>query len=74
MLEPCEAKVSRTVLRGLGGSNPARLLDRGWGLVWRETGAVRNARASRGQAAYARKRRSGEKDSVAFRLRMTDGC
>ena len=30
-LEPCEGKLSRTVLRGLGGSNPARLLDRGWG-------------------------------------------
>jgi hypothetical protein len=31
-LEPCEGKLSCTVLRGLGGSNPARLLDRGW--VW----------------------------------------
>jgi hypothetical protein len=30
-LEPCEVKLSRPVLRGLGGSNPARLLDRGWG-------------------------------------------
>ena len=30
-LEPCEGKLSCTVLRGLGGSNPARLLDRGWG-------------------------------------------
>src|ERR1700694_1472220 len=29
-LEPREGKLSRTVLRGLGGSNPARLLDRGW--------------------------------------------
>ena len=55
-------------------SDSAVSAKRGWGLVWRETGAVRNARASRGQAAYARKRRSGEKDSVAFRLRMTDGC
>ena len=26
-LEPCEGKLSCTVLRGLGGSNPARLLD-----------------------------------------------
>ncbi len=26
--EPCEGKLSCTVLRGLGGSNPARLLDR----------------------------------------------
>src|SRR6266496_3303985 len=31
-LEPYEGKLSRTVLRGLGGSNPARPLDRGW--VW----------------------------------------
>jgi hypothetical protein len=29
-LEPCEGKLSRTVLRGLGGSNPARLLDRSY--------------------------------------------
>jgi len=28
-LEPCEGKLSRTVLRGLGGSNPVQLLDRG---------------------------------------------
>jgi len=47
-LEPCEGKLSCTVLRRLGGSNPARLLDPGLGLVWRETGAVRNARPSRG--------------------------
>jgi hypothetical protein len=39
------------------------------GLVWRETGAVRNARPSRGQAATARGGRSGEKDGVAFRCR-----
>ena len=32
---------------------------------WRETGAIRNARPSRGQAANARKRRSG-KDGAAF--------
>jgi len=31
------------------------------GLVWRETGAVRNARPRRGQAASTRRRRSGEK-------------
>ncbi len=30
-------------------------------LVWRETGAVRNARPSRGRAASTRKRRSGKK-------------
>jgi hypothetical protein len=28
VLEPCEAKVSRTVLRGLGAGNRAWLLDR----------------------------------------------
>ncbi|OUN20338.1 ABC transporter ATP-binding protein, partial [Blautia sp. An81] len=27
MLEPCEGKLSRTVLRGEGGSNTADLLD-----------------------------------------------
>jgi len=27
-LEPCAAKVARTVLRGLGRSNPAQLPDR----------------------------------------------
>ena len=31
--------------------------------VWRETGAVRNARPSRGQAAPTRKRRSGIEDA-----------
>ena len=30
---------------------------RGWGLVWRETGAVRNVCPSRGQAASTRGRR-----------------
>jgi len=30
--------------------------NRSWFLVWRETGAVRNARPSRGQAACTRKR------------------
>jgi hypothetical protein len=32
-------------------SESAVSAKRGWGLVWRETGAVRNARPSRGQAA-----------------------
>ena len=44
------------------------------GLVWRETGAVRNARPSRGQAASTRKRAQWEKDGVAFRLRLNVGC
>src|SRR6266496_2255525 len=46
-LEPYEGKLSRTVLRGLGGSNPARPLDLLLLYVWRETGAVRNVRPSR---------------------------
>src|SRR5271165_900510 len=33
----------------------------GLGLVWRETGAVRNARPSRGQAASTRKRTQWDK-------------
>ena len=33
----------------------------GLGLVWRETGAVRNARPSRGQAASTRKRLEWER-------------
>ena len=32
-------------------SESAVSTKRGWVLVWRETGAVRNARPSRGQAA-----------------------
>ena len=35
----------------------------GLGLVWRETGAVRNARPSRGQAASTRKRAKWKKDA-----------
>jgi hypothetical protein len=46
---------------------------RGLGLVWRETGAVRNARPSRGQAASTRKRAKWGEDGTAFRLR-TDDC
>jgi hypothetical protein len=37
-------------------SESAVSAKRGLGLVWRETGAVRNARPSRGQAASTRKR------------------
>jgi hypothetical protein len=33
------------------------------GFVWRETGAVRNARPSRGQAASTRKRAKRRKDA-----------
>jgi len=33
------------------------------GLVWRETGAVRNARPSRGQAASTRKRTQWKEDA-----------
>ena len=42
-------------------SESAVSAKRGWGLVWRETGAVRNARPSRGQAASTRKRTKWEK-------------
>jgi hypothetical protein len=43
---------------GKRGSCQTRL-----GLVWRETGAVRNTRPSRGQAASTRKRTQWEKDA-----------
>ena len=43
------------------------------GLVWRETGAVRNARPSRGQAASTPEEAEVEKDGVAFRLRLNVG-
>ena len=42
----------------------------GLGLVWRETGAVRNARPSRGRAASTRKRVKWEKDAVGFPMRF----
>ena len=48
----------------------ARVLE----LVWRETGAVRNARPSRGQAASTRKGAEVRKDGVAFLLRLKVGC
>ncbi len=35
----------------------------GLGLVWREIGAVRNARPSRGQAASARRRAKWKEDA-----------
>jgi hypothetical protein len=37
--------------------------DRSWFLVWRETGAVRNARRSRGQAASTRNRTQWREDA-----------
>jgi hypothetical protein len=40
------------------------------GLVWRETGAVRSGRPSRGQAASARKKRSGGKGAKPPWLRL----
>ena len=54
-------------------SESAVRAKRGWGYVWRETGAVRNARPSRGQAASTRKRAQWRKDGVAFRLRLLEG-
>ena len=41
MLEPCEGKLSRTVLRGEGGSNTADLLDRPSDLQQREGRIIR---------------------------------
>jgi len=38
------------------------------GFVWRETGAVRNARPSRGQAAAHLEEGGVEKDGAAFRF------
>jgi hypothetical protein len=69
-LEPCEGKLSCTVLRGLGGSNPARLLDRGWVLF-----GAKPAQSETPVRAAAKRRppggeRSGERDGVAFRLRV----
>jgi len=48
-----------------GVSESAVSAKRGWVLVWRETGAVRNGRPSRGQAASARKKPKWEKGGVA---------
>jgi len=48
-----------------GVSESAVSAKRGLGLVWRETGAVRNGRPSRGQAASARKKPKWEKGGVA---------
>ena len=44
------------------------------GLVWRETGAVRNARPSRGQAASTRRRRKCGKRRRSLPFELTDGC
>jgi len=43
------------------------------GFVWRETGAVRNARPSRGQAASHPEEGEVGKDGPAFRLRLVEG-
>jgi hypothetical protein len=69
-LEPCEGKLSCTVLRGLGGSNPARLLDRGRGSF-----GAKPAQSEKPVRAAAERRppgrgRSAEEDGAAFRLRM----
>jgi len=42
------------------------------GSVWRETGAIRNARPSRGQAAPTRKTRSGTKARSHLCLRLEE--
>jgi hypothetical protein len=43
VLEPCEAKVSRTVLRGLGSGDAARLL----GKLYRLVGSVSPAASTK---------------------------
>jgi hypothetical protein len=45
----------------------------GLGLVWRETGAVRNARPSRGRTAITRAQRSGRKTRSLQHQEITGG-
>jgi len=45
----------------------------GLGLVWRETGAIRNARASRGRAASTRKRTQWERCEAAQLTNALEG-
>ena len=54
-------------------SESAVSAKRGWGFVWREIGAVRNDRPSRGQAAaHPDEAEVGKKNGIAFRFRRTD--
>jgi len=46
----------------------------GLGFVWHETGALRNARPSRGQAASTRSRRKCRKRRRSLPFELTDGC
>ena len=46
----------------------------GLGFVWHETGALRNARPSRGQAASTRSRRKCRKRQRSLPFELTDGC
>ena len=70
-LEPCEGKLSRTVLRGLGGSNLARLLDRGWFLF-----GAKPAQSETPARAAAERRSPGRakwKQSAEPRLQVENG-
>jgi hypothetical protein len=44
------------------------------GFVWRETGAVRNARPSRGQAASTRKEDGVEKEPLRVPIEIERQC
>jgi hypothetical protein len=61
-----------------GVSESARFVtNRSWVMVWRETGTVRNARASRGQAALTRKRTQWNEDEelpIRFQSPQVSSC
>jgi hypothetical protein len=63
-LEPYEGKLSRTVLRGLGGSNPARPLDLGG------VGLARNWHAVRRPVRAAAERRPHERGRSGAKRRQ----
>ena len=52
MLEPCEGKLSRTVLRGEGGSNTADLLDKPSSIEQREGRGIRQGNENDEVAVY----------------------
>lgn len=52
MLEPCEGKLSRTVLRGEGGSNTADLLDKPSSIEQREGRGIRQGNLNEEVAVY----------------------
>ena len=52
LLEPCEGKLSRTVLRGEGGSNTADLLDKPSSIEQREGRGLRQGNENKEVAVY----------------------